>query len=108
MEQTSDDSEKAVIYERLEIAKYCQGEYKETVEFYEKSLLIRQERLPPNHPDLANSYNNIGLGYARIGDYPNALSFFERAVDIGQQSLPSHHPHLQLYRKNIDIVKKIL
>ena len=29
---------------------------------HEKALEIRQQSLPPNHPDLATSYNNIGNG----------------------------------------------
>ena len=29
--------------------------------YYEKTLEIEQKTLPSNHPDLATSYNNIGL-----------------------------------------------
>ena len=43
LEQTTDESEKANIYERLGNAKYNQGEYKEALAFYEKSLEIRQQ-----------------------------------------------------------------
>ncbi|CAF4386216.1 unnamed protein product, partial [Rotaria sordida] len=35
------------------------GNYSKALEFYEKSLKIREKALPSNHPDLAQSYNNI-------------------------------------------------
>ena len=37
------------------------GEYSKALSSHEKALEIRQQSLPPNHPDLASSYNNIGL-----------------------------------------------
>ena len=38
------------------------GDYPKALSSYEKALAIRQQSLPPNHPDLASSYNNIGNG----------------------------------------------
>ncbi len=82
------------------------GEYSKVLSYYEKAFEIQQQPLPLNHPDLAMSYNNIGLVYENMGNYLNARSLYERAVDIGQQSLPADHHHLQIYRNNLDIVKK--
>jgi tetratricopeptide (TPR) repeat protein len=101
LEQTRDESEKGNTYERLGLAKYNQGEYKEALAFYEKSLLIRQQSLPSNHSNLAVSYNNIGLVYHSMGDYPKALSSHEKALEIKQQSLPSNHPDLAMSYGNI-------
>ncbi len=84
------------------------GEYSKALSSDEKALQIKQQSLPPNHPDFAMSYNNIGLVYKNMGDYSKARSFYERAVEIGQQSLPSNHPNLLDSRKNLDIVKKKL
>ncbi|CAF4725933.1 unnamed protein product, partial [Rotaria socialis] len=36
------------------------GKYSKALEYYEKSLKIREISLPPTHPNLAVSYNNIG------------------------------------------------
>ena len=66
-----------------------QGEYQEAIVFYEKSLEIKKKTLAPNDPDLAASYNNIGLVYFNMGEYPKALSSYEKALAIRQQSLPS-------------------
>jgi tetratricopeptide (TPR) repeat protein len=84
------------------------GEYSKALSFYEKALEIQQESLPPNHPDFAMSYNNIGGVYRNMGEYSKALSFYKRTIDIGQHSLPSNHPHLNKYRKNLYKLKKKL
>jgi tetratricopeptide (TPR) repeat protein len=92
LEETSNDSEKANIYERLGNVKYHQGEYKQALELYEKSLEIYQKTLLPNHLYLAWPYNNIVNVYYSMGKYPKALSFYEKSLEIKQQSLPPNHP----------------
>jgi len=87
---------------------YNMGEYSKAITFYKKALEVQQQSLPPNHPDLGSSYNNIGLVYENMGNYSKARSFYVCAVDIAHQSLPSNHPNLQMYRKNLDRVKKKL
>ena len=48
--------------------------------------------LPANHPDLAQSYNNIGLLYNRTWKrISKALSYYEKALEIQQKTLPEHH-----------------
>jgi tetratricopeptide (TPR) repeat protein len=84
------------------------GEYTKALSYYEKDIEICQKTLPPNHPDLATSYNNIGDTYGKMGKYSKAVSFHERAVDIAQRSLSANHPNLQIYKKNLEIVKKKL
>ena len=84
------------------------GEYTKALSSHEKALEIKQQSLPPNHPDLAQSYNNIGAVYDNMGEYSKAHSFYERAVENGQQSLPSNHPELQKWRRNLENVKKKL
>jgi tetratricopeptide (TPR) repeat protein len=61
LEQTANEREKAPIYHHLGLAKDKQGEYQEAIIFYKKALEIDQKSLPPNHPDLGMSYNNIGV-----------------------------------------------
>ncbi|CAF0791314.1 unnamed protein product [Adineta steineri] len=87
LHQTAYESDKAPIYIQLGQIKYNQGEYREALTYYEKTLLS-------NHSDLDVSYNNIGLVYYNISDYPKALLFHKKALIIRQQSLPSNHPDL--------------
>jgi tetratricopeptide (TPR) repeat protein len=104
LQQTTDKIERATYYHQQGWAKWNQGEYKEALALYEKSLAIRQQSLPPNHPDLAKSYNNIGLVYYNMGDYSKALSSHEKSLAIKQQSLPPNHPNLATSYMNIGLV----
>jgi Tfp pilus assembly protein PilF len=101
LEQSTDESEKGNIYCQIGLAKIGQGEYQEGITFYEKSLEIYKKTLPPNHLNLAHSYNNMGGVYYNMGDYPKALSYYEKALEIKQQSLPSNHPDLASSYNNI-------
>jgi tetratricopeptide (TPR) repeat protein len=104
LEQTTEESAKAPIYNQLGWVKYNQGEYTEAITFYEKALEIDKKTLPPNDPSLAISYNNIGNVYQNMGDYSKALSSHEKALAIKQQSLPSNHPDLGGSYNNIGMV----
>ncbi|CAF0960380.1 unnamed protein product [Adineta steineri] len=104
LHQTTNESGKAPFHHQLGRIKRNQGEYQEALFYYEKALTIRQQLLPPNHPDLGMSYNNIGSVYDSMGDYPKALSYYERALEIRQQSLPYNHPDLGASYNNIGSV----
>jgi tetratricopeptide (TPR) repeat protein len=104
LEQATSEDEKIAIYHQLGRIKDEQGEYKEAIRFYEKSLEIWQQSLPPNHPSLATSYNNIGLVYSNMGEYSKALSSYEKSLAIRQQSLPPNHPDLATSYNNIGLV----
>jgi tetratricopeptide (TPR) repeat protein len=104
LKQTTDESHTGNIYHRLGSTKYHQGKYQEAIKFYEKAIAIRQQSLPPNHPDLAMSYNNIGNVYTTMGMYPKALSSHEKALEIRQQSLLPTHPDLAMSYDSIGSV----
>ncbi len=61
-------------------------EYAKALNYYQKSLIIKQQSLPPNHPDLANIYNNIASVHCELGDYPKALEFYQNSLEIKEQS----------------------
>ena len=75
-----------------------------TLTYYEKVLAIRQQSLPPTHPDLAKSYIAMGLVCDSIGDYPKALSYYEQALAIDQQSLAPTHADLAMIYSNIGLL----
>ncbi|CAF1480016.1 unnamed protein product [Adineta steineri] len=95
-------------YNNIGVVYRQMGDYPEALVFHERALAIRQQSLPSNHSDLAMSYNNIGMVYDNMGNYSKAHSFYELAVQTGQQSLPLNHPNLQIYRKNLENIKKKL
>ena len=94
LEQETEERGKAPIYNQIGVMKCGQGEYKEAIAYYEKSLEIKKKTLAPNDPSLVSSYNNVGSVYFNMGEYPKALSYYEKALAIRQQSLPSNHPDL--------------
>ncbi|CAF1387930.1 unnamed protein product [Rotaria sordida] len=65
---------------------------------------IDEKTLPPNHPALASSYNNIGAVYRNMGEYSKALSSFERSLEIQKIALPANHPDLAASYNNIGMV----
>jgi tetratricopeptide (TPR) repeat protein len=52
---------------------------------------------PPNHPDLATSYNNIGAVYDDMGEYSKALLFYEKSLEIRQKKPSSRSPSFGRY-----------
>ncbi|CAF2099722.1 unnamed protein product [Rotaria magnacalcarata] len=84
------------------------GDYSKALKYYEKANKILEISLPPTHPDLAQSYNNIGLVYKNMGEYSKALSYLEKALGIWRKSLPSTHPHIKTVMNSIAAVKKKL
>ncbi|CAF4177334.1 unnamed protein product, partial [Adineta steineri] len=70
------------------------GEYSKALSFYEQALEIDKETLSSNHPDLATSYNNIGMVYDKMGECSKALSYHEKAFAIRQKTHLSTHSHL--------------
>ena len=59
--------------------------------------------LSPTHPDLAQSYNNVGKIYLYQGDHKRALEYMLKALEILEQSLPADHPYNVMCRSNIAI-----
>ncbi|CAF1019880.1 unnamed protein product [Adineta steineri] len=106
LHQTTNESDKAPIYDELGWIKCNQGEYQEALVSHEIALVRRQQSLPSNHPDLAASHNNIGVVYYRKGDYTKALSNYEIALAMRQQSLLSNHPDLGDSYNNIGTVHR--
>jgi Tfp pilus assembly protein PilF len=94
LDQTSDEHEKANIYDQLAWIKDSQGKYAEAISFYELSNGILQKILSSTHADLATSYNNLGFMYDKMGEYSRALSSHEKALEIYQKILPPKHPDL--------------
>ena len=101
LEQTNNDGEKSLIFNQLGRAKNHQGEYKEAIMFYEKSIEIEQRMHPVDHRNLANCYNNIGSSYSETSEYEKALQYFEKALLIKQQLHGPIHPSLGVSYHNI-------
>ncbi|CAF1396031.1 unnamed protein product, partial [Rotaria sordida] len=103
-QEPDDENNQAYCYQAIGLMKDKQGQYNVAIEFYEKSLDINEKILPPNHPSLATSYNNIASVHKNMGDYSKALEFYEKALKIDEKTLPPNHPHLATSYNNIGLV----
>ncbi|CAF4903998.1 unnamed protein product [Rotaria socialis] len=84
------------------------GEHSKALEYYEKSLKIREKSRPATPPDLATLYNNVGQLYGKMEEYSKALPFLEEALGIFGKSLPSTHINIKIVMNAIDRVKEKL
>ena len=57
-----------------------------------------------DHPDVADSYNNIGLVYGSQGKYEEALVQYNRALEIRIRVLGQDHPDVATSYKSIGVV----
>jgi tetratricopeptide (TPR) repeat protein len=75
------------------------GQLSLALKYYKISLTIDRKILPPNHPNIALSLNNIGFIYLTKRDSETAEKYLQEANAIRQQSLPlEYHPDLaQMY-----------
>jgi tetratricopeptide (TPR) repeat protein len=56
------------------------GQYPNALEYYEKSLKIRQAL--GDTVEISDLYSNIGIAYARMGDQETYLSYLQKALEI--------------------------
>ncbi|CAF1355582.1 unnamed protein product [Adineta steineri] len=104
LDQTDDDEHTAPLCRQLGLIKRAQGKYEEALSYFEKTLEIRQQSLPLNHTDLADSYEVVGNVHDNMGNYPTALSSHEKALEIRQESHSPNHLDLASSYNNISNV----
>ena len=63
---------------------------------------LQEASLGSAHPDLANTYNNLGVVYEITGKPQDAELSFRRAYKIATVAFPAHHPFVATSRKNLE------
>ena len=104
LEKVSSDTDRGLYLSQLGELYYNMGEYSKALSSYERTLEIKKVALPPNHPDLATSHNNIATVYDSMGEYSKALSYYERSFETLKVALPPNHPDLATSYNNIGSV----
>ena len=69
-------------------------EYAAAKQSHEQALAIRRKSLPPDHPDIAHSLNNLGVVQSELREYAAAKQSHEQALAIRRKSLPPDHPDI--------------
>ena len=71
---------------------YQAGRYGEAAPLYQRALAIYETALGNDHPDTANSLNNLALTYQFQGRYGEAEPLYQRALAIRETVLGNDHP----------------
>jgi tetratricopeptide (TPR) repeat protein len=67
----------------------------------EKARDLKKKLLTENHPDYANSLNNLAGLYPAMGNYHKALLLLEKARDLDKKLLTENHPSYALSLHNL-------
>jgi tetratricopeptide (TPR) repeat protein len=84
--------------------EYNYGNYEKALEYFEKSLDINLKTLGEGHPDVANSYNNIGHILKDKCEYDKSLNYYEKSLVIRLRILGEAHPSVAKSYNNIGII----
>ena len=76
-------------------------EYAAAKQSHEQALAIRRKSLPPDHPDIAHSLNNLGMVQYELREYAAAKQSHEQALAIRRKSLPPDHPDIAQSLNNL-------
>lgn len=67
---------------------------------------MRERVLGPDHPDCAQSLNNLAALCNEMKQYDKAEELYERALDIRRRALAPDHPSLAYTVKHLAILYK--
>ena len=80
------------------------GDLKNALVQHQKALEIRTRVFGSDHPDVALSFNNIGVVYEKKGDFENALVQNQKALEIRTRVFGSDHPDVATSYQNLAAV----
>ena len=85
---------------------FCnQGRHDEAVDMHYRSLAIRLKAHDPEHPDVAQSYHNLGLDHHHKKEENKAREMFEKALVIRVSKLGVDHPDTKCTREWMEKVQ---
>ncbi|PKV48179.1 CHAT domain-containing protein [Aquimarina sp. MAR_2010_214] len=97
--------EKAYGYDNIGDYYYWKNkDYKKGLEYYQKSLAVREEVLSKDHLDMANSYIDMGNIFFMRQDYNKALAYYQKSLIIRKKQLGMHHVEISDSCFNIGLV----
>jgi tetratricopeptide (TPR) repeat protein len=85
---------------------YERGRYAEAEPLCQHALAIFEHQLGPEHPDTAQSLNNLAELYYAQGRYEQAELLYERALAIREQQLGPQHPETAQCLNNLAALYK--
>lgn len=90
-----------IAYNNLAVLYSNMGRYAEALAFDEKSLALKTQILPAQHPDIALSMNNLADTHLTLGAADKALPFLQQALAIFRANFADSHPHIAMTLVNL-------
>jgi tetratricopeptide (TPR) repeat protein/CHAT domain-containing protein len=93
------------------LAHFRKGQYRNALRSMERALAMRERLYPTqDHPDLAESLNNLGFVLNAMGHARMALPYCERALAMDERlySKQQDHPDLAMSLNNLGLVVQAL
>ena len=81
-----------------------QGKYCEAENLYVQSLSIREKKLGKDHPDIAESLQNLAELYQMQGKYDKAESLYIQSLEIRERVLGREHPDVANCLNNLAVL----
>jgi len=78
------------------------GDYSSAEALLREAARLQEASLGPHHPDLASTFNNLGIVCEKANQLAAAEEFYRRAFSIASVSLSSDHPLFITSRDNLD------
>jgi tetratricopeptide (TPR) repeat protein len=78
--------------------------YTNALLYLDTARVLQEKYLEPLHPDLARTYNIIGIVYSEQGKNEEALKWYDKALEIREKVLDPLHPDLATSYNNKGVV----
>ena len=78
--------------------------YTNALLYLDTARVLQEKYLEPLHPDLAHTYNNIGVVYLVQGKYKEGMKWLDKALEIREKVLDPLSPYLATLYNNKGIV----
>jgi tetratricopeptide (TPR) repeat protein len=69
-----------------------EGRFAEAIDAAKRALAIREQRLPGDHPDIAEGLNDLSVIAFDAGDLDAAIDYSRRALSIREAAFGPNHP----------------
>jgi tetratricopeptide (TPR) repeat protein len=80
---------------------YQAGKYADAIPIAQRALLLREQALGLDHPNVAIALNNLARLYGDQGHYAEAEPLYKRALAISEQALGPDHPNVATALNNL-------
>ena len=103
-ELPSNDPSLSNLYWDLGIVTHDKANYDSSLEWFQKSLVIQEQKGSSNYRDIGNLYNWIGENYRRKCELERALENYNKAIELFRNANDQDHPNMAWFYNNIGLV----